>query len=139
MIILILLLTTTAKAPIWDSLVIVKPEAIQVFDPMLYSFMAVESNFDTDTINRLGYGGILQIGEEMVNEVNRINEKRKLPERFVLKDRLDSLKAVRMWYIVQGYWNPQYKLRRATHVWNPLASSKYYDKINKVMRGLAKS
>ncbi len=110
-------------------LTIIEAEKIHVFDKMLWSFMKVESNFDTDTVNRLGYGGVLQIGQSMIDEANRICELTSNPRRFVLDDRLDSLKSVQIWYIVQAHWNPSYELKRACKVWNPEASVNYYKKI----------
>ena len=89
---------------------------------MLHSFIKVESNFNDTVINSLGYGGCLQIGQEMVDEVNRICKKEGNPSRYVLKDRLNRGKSIEMWYIVQNYWNPLYDLKRAAKIWNPLAS-----------------
>ena len=100
---------------------------------MLYAFMKVESDFDTDTINKLGYGGILQIGQEMTDEVNRILKLNGFPAKFTLSDRLDSLKSVQEWYIVQHYRNASYDLKRACKIWNPKANKKYYLKIQKVL------
>lgn len=119
----------TLKAPDNQGLIIIRSEPVKVFDPMLYAFQKVESNFDTDTINRLGYGGILQIGQEMIDEANRICRIEGINQSFTLTDRLDSTKSVQVWYIVQNYWNPYYTLRKACHVWNPLASVRYYQKI----------
>jgi len=127
------LFSVVLTAPSLNEVVICKPEQIKVFDNMLNAFMKVESNFDTDTINSLGYGGILQIGQEMINEANRICRIRQICESFTLDDRLDSTKSVRVWYIVQSYWNPSYGLKKACKVWNPLASNRYYTKIKAVL------
>jgi hypothetical protein len=127
------LFCSVLTAPPNNSIVIFESEPIQVFDKMLYAFQKVESNFDTDTINRLGYGGILQIGQEMINEANRICRIRQINESFALSDRLDSIKSVRVWYIVQNYWNESYTLKKACMVWNPLASVNYFNKIKKLM------
>lgn len=99
------------------------------YDSMLDAFMFVESSYRTDVVNSLGYTGILQIGEEMVNEVNRICRIKGIPKSFTLTDRLDSTKSVQMWYIVQSYWNPDYTLKKAAKLWNPLATNNYYKKI----------
>jgi hypothetical protein len=136
---LICLLTTVSlicTAPEDRKLYIQEPVAIRVFDPILYAFQSVESDFNPDTINALGYGGILQIGQEMVNEANRICVLEKDPRRFVLDDRLDPFKSSQMWYIVQHYWNPQYNIRKAAHIWNPLANAEYYKRIRIVMNKL---
>ena len=110
---------------------------IKPFDPMLHSFIKVESNFNDTVINRLGYGGCLQIGQEMVDEVNRICKKEGNPSRYVLEDRLNRGKSIEMWYIVQNYWNPLYDLKRATKIWNPLASKRYYNKIKLYMTSVS--
>ena len=111
---------------------IVIPKAIKVYDPILNAFMEVESNFRTGVINNLGYTGILQIGQEMTDEANRINELSGNPLRFKFPEcALDSLQSVQIWYIVQDWHNPTYNLRRAAYIWNPLASVKYYLKIKK--------
>jgi len=135
-IILIFLFSIPAFAPAEIFLPIPKAEPIRVFDPMLYSFQFVESSFDTDTVNSLGYGGILQIGQEMVDEANRICILTGNPACFVLDDRLDSTKSVQMWYIAQNYWNPKYELRKACKIWNPMASEKYYLKLKKMINNL---
>jgi hypothetical protein len=121
------------SAPPSGVIAIIDSEPVQVFDKMLYAFQKVESNFDTDTINRLGYGGILQIGQEMINEANRICRIKEIPQSFTLTDRLDSIKSVRVWYIVQNYWNESYTLKKACMVWNPLASVNYYNKIKRLL------
>jgi hypothetical protein len=102
---------------------------IVVFDPMLYAFEKIESNFNTTVVNSLGYGGILQIGQEMIDEVNRICKLRGIKKRFELSDRLNKTLSEEMWYIVQNHHNPAYGLKKACKVWNPTASHRYYDKI----------
>jgi hypothetical protein len=126
------IICTNLFAPGFPCGYIVRAEAIYC-DPMLNAFMQAESNFDTDTINRLGYGGILQIGQQMIDEANRICELTSNPRRFILSDRLDSLKSVQVWYIVQAWHNPKYDLRRAAKVWNPTASPKYLNKIERLI------
>jgi hypothetical protein len=113
---------------------ILRSDEVRIFDPMLYAFQKVESNFDTDVVNHLGYTGILQEGPEMISEANRICKMTGNPARFKFPGAaLDSLQSVQIWYVVQNYWNPQYSLKKAAKVWNPLASKKYYLKIRKEM------
>ena len=128
-----ILMSIELLAPESKTAVIIEGEAITVYDPMLNAFQFVESSFDTDTINRLGYGGILQIGQEMTDEANRICKLTGNPARFMLSDRLDSTKSVQMWYIVQRYWNPKYSVKTACKIWNPLASNRYFLKVQKAM------
>jgi hypothetical protein len=135
-IILILsLFSACLTAPPYVCGYIFQSEGIKVFDPILYAFQKVESNFDTDVVNSLGYTGILQEGQEMINEANRINEITGNPKRFTFPESaLDSLESVQVWYVVQRWHNPKYQIKRACHVWNPLASKKYYDKIVRVWK-----
>lgn len=131
-IIILSLFCAILSAPSFKGAVILQPEEIRVFDPMLKAFMMIESSFRTDVVNSLGYTGILQEGPEMIAEANRICLIRGIPERFTFPESaLDSLQSVKIWYIVQTYWNPGYELKRACKIWNPLASKNYYAKIKK--------
>lgn len=138
-IIFILLLSLTTiqlPAPGLNEIPIAEPEVIYEFDPTLHSFKFIESSLRTDIVNRLGYTGILQIGPEMVAEANRICDKLEIPLHFTMADALSEKKSTQMWYIVQNYWNPDYNLKRACHIWNPLASTNYYNKIKKFKKSL---
>jgi hypothetical protein len=130
--ILFLTLHLNLLAPEFRTLYLPVPERIWYidnFDKMLYAFMKVESNFDCDTVNYCNAGGILQLRPEMIEECNRILKLLKQPPKYVLNDRLDSIKSVQIWYIVQRYWNPKYELKRACKIWNPLANEIYYLRI----------
>lgn len=121
-------------APEYITLDIIKNEPITFIpkpDRMLWAFMKVESNFDTKVINYKNAGGILQIRPEMIAEANRICRLTHDNKRFVLNDRLDSLKSVQIWYLIQFYRNPGYSLKQACKIWNPGASIKYYNDILK--------
>jgi hypothetical protein len=131
-IIILTLYFSILTAPPNQTIYIAESNEIRIFDPMLYAFQKVESNFDTDVVNHLGYTGILQEGLEMIAEANRICKMTGNPARFKFPGAaLDSLQSVQIWYIVQNYWNVQYTLKKACKVWNPLASNKYYLKIKK--------
>jgi hypothetical protein len=134
MIIMFLSLFASLTAPPLREAVICQPEEIKVFDPILYAFQSIESSFRPDVINHLGYAGILQEGPEMIAEANRICKLRVRPERFTYPESaLDPVQAVKIWYIVQGYWNPSYGIKKACKIWNPKASGKYYAKIKAVL------
>jgi hypothetical protein len=130
---LLLLFSANMKAPTDTRLTIAEGVRIH-YDPMLYSFMAVESNFDTDTVNSLGYGGILQIGSEMIAECNRILGLKGSHLKYVLEDRLDSTKSVEIWYLIQDWHNKKYNLQRACKIWNPKADKRYYQRILKHLK-----
>jgi hypothetical protein len=106
-------------------------------DKMLWAFMKIESNFNTKIVNYKNAGGILQIRPEMIAEANRICKLTNDRRKFVLDDRLDSIKSVQIWYLVQSYWNPDYNLKQACKVWNPRANIKYYLDIKKEIEKLA--
>jgi hypothetical protein len=131
--IILILLFLILKAPERRCLWIERTEPITTFDPMLYAFEKVESDFVCDTINQLGYGGILQIGQEMIDEVNKLCIKHKIPCQFTLDDRLDRKKSEHIWRIVQYYHNRKYDLQKACLIWNPKANAKYYMRIKKAM------
>ena len=131
-ILILSLFSSVLTAPPNGVLAIAEGEKIQPFDPTLWAFQSVESNFRPYVVNYLGYTGILQEGPEMIEEANRINKMKGNPIRFTFPESaLDPYQAVQIWYIVQDYWNPKYELRRAAKIWNPLASVKYYNKIKK--------
>lgn len=131
------LFCASLTAPPYPCISILAPEEIRVFDAKLYAFQSVESNFDTDVVNYLGYTGILQEGPEMIAEANRICRITDNPKTFSFPESaLDSLESVQIWYIVQGYWNPEYSLSKACKIWNPLASNNYYLKIKKTILSL---
>lgn len=118
-------------APPHQELPIKESEPIQPFQPMAMAFQYVESNFDADTVNILGYTGMMQEGQEMINEANRICKLTGNLKRFTFPEAaLDSLQSVQVWYIVMDHWNENYKLKRAAHIWNPLANHKYLERLN---------
>ena len=135
LIIIITLLTLKAFCPSDEAIRIIKTEPIRPHNKMLYSFQKIESNFNETVVNWLGYTGMLQIGQEMTDEANRLCKLSGNPKRFTFpKCALDSLQSTQIFFIVQDYHNPSYDLRRACFIWNPLASVNYYNKINKVLK-----
>lgn len=134
LILILLCFSLSLSAPPDKRLTIPEGVVITPYDKVLNAFMFVESNYRTDVVNSLGYTGILQIGQEMTDEANRINELSSNPVRFSFPGcALDSLQSVQIWYTVQSYWNKSYSVKRACKVWNPEASNKYYAKIKAVL------
>lgn len=131
--IFLLLISVKLMAPSAKSLFIEKIEPVK-FDPMLRAFMRVESNFRTNVVNSIGYYGILQIGPEMIEDVNRICRiKGKMPPvSYTIHP--DSLKSVEIWYIIQNYYNGAYDLKRASRIWNSKGGEKYYLKVKKAIK-----
>ena len=128
-ILILFMFTSCLGNPKTNELYIIAPEPIKQFDSILFAFMKVESGNRDSVVNSKGYTGVLQIGKVMVDEANRICRITKNPSRFTYSDRLDSVKSVRIWYIVQSFKNPTYDLQKAAVVWNPGASEKYINKI----------
>lgn len=88
-------------------------------DVLLQAVMYVESNHNPGVVNyKENAVGILQIRPIMIKEVNRILTLQGDNRRFTLNDRTDSLKSIRIWYIVQGHHNPDYDPIIAARIWN---------------------
>lgn len=132
LILILILFCELLPAPVSGVVFIPQGKVIH-YDPMLLAFMKVESNFRTDVVNSLGYTGILQIGQEMIDEANRILRMQgRIPE-FRISECLDSTKSVRLWYTIQNKLNPSYTLQNACRIWNSQGGDLYYQRIKKAM------
>mgnify|MGYP004701044973 CR=1 FL=1 len=94
-----------------------------VFEPpkdrLLSATIYVESRYETDAVKADENAvGILQIRPVMIRDVNRICKLIGDPRQYTLADRTDPDKSIEIWYLVQGYYNPEYNLRLACLVWN---------------------
>ena len=69
--------------------------------------------------------GVLQITPILLRDCNRILEM----EIFKLEDRLDSLKSVEMFNIIQDHYNPQHDYHWALKLWNSGAPLSYHRKV----------
>jgi len=126
MIICFLSLFTSLTAPPHQELPIVQSEPISPHQPLAMAFQYVESSFRTDVINELGYTGIMQEGQEMILEANRICEITGNPKRFTFPESaLDSLQATQIWFIVMDFHNGSYQLDKAADIWNHLGTPEY--------------
>jgi hypothetical protein len=135
MILILVMFSLRLFAPEGRAVILIELNSpICISDPLLFSFQFVESSFDADTINYLGYAGILQEGQEMIDEANRICKIQDIPLTFSYPESaLDSLQATQIWYIVQRYHNKEYHSKKACKIWNPLASVKYRKKIEQTL------
>jgi hypothetical protein len=134
LIIILCLLSLRLIAPSAKELIIERIQPLKPYDKMVIAFMQVESNFNPLAKGKLDDTGILQIRQIAIDEANRINEITGNEVRYVFIDALDSLKSVNIWYIVQGYWNPSFDIRKATEVWNPGSGELYYNKIKEAQK-----
>jgi len=96
-------------------------------ETLLRAIIQVESKGRPDIIN---FGeqaiGLLQIRDVMLKEVNRIAGY----EKYTVKDCLDSLKSIEMFWVVQTYHNPSGNVFKGCEVWNGRSKKhKYYYKV----------
>jgi len=115
-------------APREKVLYIEEAEPIYIYnmkDPLLRAVARAESNYNQYAINPVsGARGIIQYLPVMINEVNRIcrlwhdlfPEYVEL-ESYTWDDAFDPIKSIRMWYIVQDFWNLEYNIDLACQIW----------------------
>jgi hypothetical protein len=135
----LILLSFKCFAPTCKEIAIIKSEPI-IYDSTLLAIMKVESNFNPNAINYDEDAvGCLQIRPVMLNEVNRIQKELGRKEFFELKDRLDSTKSVKMYYIVQNYYNPTGDSKFSARLWNGGTikyipqTEEYWNKVKKLI------
>jgi hypothetical protein len=116
-------------APDAKILYIQKLDPLKSIDKILLAFELTESNLNETAVNSLGYAGILQEGQQIIDDANRINELNGNPYRFELSDRLNQRKAVWIWYIIQNHYNPKYRISTACFLWNYLGGEVYYKRV----------
>lgn len=85
----------------------------------------VESKGDSKAVGSNNDVGVLQITPILLHDCNRILEM----EIFKLEDRLDSLKSVEMFNIIQDHYNPQHDYHWALKIWNSGAPLSYHRKV----------
>jgi hypothetical protein len=85
----------------------------------------VESKGDSKAVGSNNDVGVLQITPILVEDCNRILEM----EIFKLEDRLDSLKSVEMFNIIQDHYNPHHDYHWALKLWNSGAPLSYHRKV----------
>ena len=85
----------------------------------------VESEGNSNAVGSEGDVGVLQIKKVMVDECNRIVGYK----HFEYEDRLDSIKSVQIFNVVQKYYNPQKNMHLALKIWNSKASLNYHKKV----------
>ena len=129
LIILFFFISIRLLAPGAKSLYIEKLNPIKSIDKILLAFELTESNLNDTIVNSLGFGGILQEGQQIIDDANRICQKTNNPYRFKLDDRLNQRKAVWVWYIINEYYNPKYRISISCKIWNSLGGQEYYKRI----------
>lgn len=108
-----------------DTIVVYKNKKDYDWDAFTRALIWVESRGNSNAVGKLDDIGILQIRPIIVEDCNRILGY----ERFTLTDRLDSLKSVEMFNIIQDHYNPQHDLHFALKIWNPRSPISYHRKV----------
>lgn len=117
-----------------DTIVVYKTGHDYDWELFTQALIWVESKGDSKAVGKLDDIGVLQIRPIIVEDCNRILK----TERFTLEDRLDSLKSVEMFNIIQDHYNPQKDFHWALKLWNSGAPLSYHrkviDKYNEIKR-----
>ena len=95
------------------------------WDTFTKALIWVESKGDRKAVGSNNDVGVLQITPILLRDCNRILEM----EIFKLEDRLDSLKSVEMFNIIQDHYNPQHDYHWALKLWNSGAPHSYHRKV----------
>lgn len=105
------------------------------WEDFIKALIWVESKGDSKAVGKNNDVGVLQIKPILIEEVNRILG----CEVYTLEDRLDSLKSVEMFNIIQDHYNPQHDYHLALKIWNSKAPLSYHrkvmDKFNEIKHG----
>lgn len=89
-----------------------KPKVAEI-DLLIKAIQKHESNNVTDTVSRYSSAtGVLQILDCALEDANRISGK-----NYSYDDRLDSLKSVEIFKIIQKHYNPKLNKKKAIHLW----------------------
>jgi hypothetical protein len=108
-----------------DTIVVYKTGHDYYWELFTQALIWVESKGDSKAIGSKDDVGVLQITPILVEDCNRILKN----EGFTLEDRLDSLKSVEMFNIIQDHYNPQHDYHLALKIWNGQAPLSYHRKV----------
>lgn len=108
-----------------DTIVVYKDGRDYEWELFTQALIWVESKGDSKAVGSNNDVGVLQITPILLRDCNRILEM----EVFKLEDRLDSLKSVEMFNIIQDHYNPQHDYHWALKLWNSGAPLSYHRKV----------
>jgi hypothetical protein len=108
-----------------DTIVVYKTGHDYYWELFTQALIWVESKGDSKAVGSKDDVGVLQITPILVEDCNRILKN----EGFTLEDRLDSLKSVEMFNIIQDHYNPQHDYHLALKIWNGQAPLSYHRKV----------
>lgn len=108
-----------------DTIVVYKNGHDYDWELFTQALIWVESKGDSKAIGSKDDVGVLQITPILLRDCNRILK----TEKFTLEDRLDSLKSVEMFNVIQNHYNPQHDYHWALKLWNSGAPLSYHRKV----------
>lgn len=108
-----------------DTIVVYKNGHDYYWELFTQALIWVESRGDSNAIGSKNDMGVLQITPILLQDCNRILK----TEKFTLEDRLDSLKSVEMFNVIQDHYNPQHDYHLALKIWNGKAPLSYHRKV----------
>lgn len=108
-----------------DTIVVYKNGHDYDWELFTQALIWVESKGDCKAVGSKDDTGVLQITPILLQDCNRILKY----EAFTLEDRLDSLKSVEMFNIIQDHYNPQHDYHLALKIWNGHAPLSYHRKV----------
>lgn len=104
--------------------VVIKKEEVN-WDAFINALIHIESKGKWDAVGTSNDVGVLQITPICVEQANIYVGY----DKYSLDDRLDSLKSVEMFNIVQDKLNPEHDLHFALKIWNSKAPISYHEKV----------
>ena len=111
------------------------------WNPVIDAIIEVESEGDAKAVDKSGKScGILQITPVLVQECNRILEKRNHRKRYTMKDRFSVKKSKEMFILYQSFYNPKNSVEQAIRSWNGgmgysiRGTQKYFEKVMSKMK-----
>ena len=108
-----------------DTIVVYKNGHDYDWELFTQALIWVESKGDSKAVGSKNDVGVLQITPILVEDCNRILKY----EAFTLEDRLDSLKSIEMFNVIQDHYNPQHDYHWALKLWNSGAPLSYHRKV----------
>lgn len=102
-----------------------KKKEIDNWNAFINALVWVESKGKWDAIGTSNDVGVLQITPICVKQANIYVGY----DKYSLDDRLDSLKSVEMFNVIQDRMNPEHDLHFALKIWNSKAPISYHEKV----------
>ena len=111
------------KCKIEHNTIVNKDDSIRDdWNTFINALIYVESRGKSNAVSNKGARGVLQEMPILVHDCNRILGHKK----YTLNDRLDSLKSVEMFNIIQDYYNHEHDKHLALKIWNGKSKLSYH-------------